>query len=353
MNAAQKILIIRLSSLGDILHTIPAVNSLRAAFPQARIDWLVEQRTAFLLSAVPAIDKIFVIDIGALKTHPWRPDSWRGVLRVIHALRSRHYDLCFDFQGLIKTGFLSFLSGARKRLGFSAGLVREWPAHWFYSRKLDRPSAPVHIVSQNLLLAELGGGVAVSQDLDLKVPDEDVCHIEMLRRHLNLKEFIVINPGGGWPTKRWSPARYGALADRIQTELKLQVVVTTGPGEEALYTSLTQTCGQPPPVHLQLHFLQLIPLLKKAHLLIAGDTGPFHLACALHRPVVGLFGPTSPIRNGPWSVEDESVEHKLPCSYCGGRSCTRQYECMEISVDEVFTSVVRRLERSSWKRANR
>lgn len=353
MNAAPKVLIVRLSSLGDILHTIPALNSLRAAFPRAKIDWLVEQRGAFLLSAVPAIDEIFAINIGALKTHPGRLDSWLGVLRVIQALRLRHYDLCFDFQGLLKTGFLSFLSGARKRLGFSAGLVREWPAHWFYNCKLEQPGVAVHIVSQNLLLAQLGGGVAVSQELDLKVPDEDVRHIELLLSHLNLKEFVVINPGGGWPTKRWSPARYAALADRIQLELKLQVVVTTGPGEESLHTSLMQACSQPPPAHLQLSFLQLIPLLKRAHLLIGGDTGPFHLACALHRPVVGLFGPTSSRRNGPWSVEDESVEHKLPCSYCGGRSCARHYECMEISVDEVFTSVVRRLERSSWKRADR
>jgi lipopolysaccharide heptosyltransferase I len=353
MNAAPKILIVRLSSLGDILHTIPALNSLRAAFPQAEIDWLVEEKAASLLSAVPAIDEIVAINIGALKSHPARPGSWRGVLRVIRALRARHYDLCFDFQGLIKTGFLSFVSGARERLGFSSRLVRERPAHWFYTRKLNHPGAAVHIVSQNLLLAQLGGGVAVSREVDLKVPDPEARHIDNLLNQQDLKEFVVINPGGGWPTKRWSPASYGVLAQRIQTELKLRVVVTTGPGEETLYTSLMQTCSHTPPIHLQLPFLQLIPLFKRARLIIGGDTGPFHLACALHRPVVGLFGPTSPIRNGPWSDEDESVEHKLPCSYCGGRSCTRRYECMEISVDDVFASVVRRLERSLRKRADR
>jgi lipopolysaccharide heptosyltransferase I len=352
MNSAPKVLIIRLSSLGDILHTVPALNSLRAAFPQARIDWLVEKRAAFLLSAVPGIDETFAINIGAVRTNPWSSDSWRGILRVVHALRARHYDLCFDFQGLIKTGLLSRLSRARKRFGFSAGLVREWPAHWFYNRRLDPPVAPVHIVSQNMLLAQLGGGVAVSRAVDLRIADDDERRIEKLMEHLNLKEFVVINPGGGWPTKRWSPLRYGALAARIQTELKLQVVVTTGPGEEAWYDSLLQSCSQPPPVHLQLPFLQLIPLLARAHLFIGGDTGPFHLACALRRPVVGLFGPTSPLRNGPWSAEDESVELKLDCSYCGGRSCTQQHACMDISVDEVFTSVVRRLERSSWKRAD-
>jgi ADP-heptose:LPS heptosyltransferase len=100
------------------------------------------------------------------------------VLRVIRALRSRHYDLCFDFQGLIKTGLICFASGARERLGFSSRLVREWPAHWFYTRQLKPPGAAVHIVSQNLLLAQLGGGVAVSQEVDLKVPDPEVRHID-------------------------------------------------------------------------------------------------------------------------------------------------------------------------------
>jgi heptosyltransferase I len=153
----------------------------------------------------------------------------------------------------------------------------------------------------------------------------------------------VINPGGGWPTKRWSAQRYGNLADKIAAELGLPAVVTTGPGEEALYQAIAASCRASLPRHFTVSFLQLIPLFKRTRLVIGGDTGPFHLACALGTPVVGIFGPTSPARNGSWRSGDEVVAHTLPCSYCYGRTCPTANECMDISVDEVFAAVVRRL----------
>jgi ADP-heptose:LPS heptosyltransferase len=137
--------------------------------------------------------------------------------------------------------------------------------------------------------------------------------------------------------------RYGDLAKRIITELGLPVVVTTGPGEETFFGSIAENCGGSRPHHFPVSFLQLIPLFRKARLVIGGDTGPFHLACALGTPVVGIFGPTSPVRNGAWRSEDEIVAHTLPCSSCYGRSCTAKNECMDIPVNEVFAAVARRL----------
>jgi lipopolysaccharide heptosyltransferase I len=339
-------LIVRLSSRGDLIHTIPAFQSLRRAFPEARIDWLVERRLEGILGAVAGIDQVLPIDTQTMRMHLLRRDGWQQLWEPIRAVRDRRYDVAIDFQGLLKTAFLSFLSGAKTRIGFSKALVRERPAHWFYHRFLQQPDVPIHVVRLNLLLAQVAGAGEAGIQVNLEASEPETAAIENRLRQQKLSEFIVINPGGGWPTKRWHPSRYGALAARIRKELDCRVVVTTGPGEEPLYQEISEASGGQPPAHLPVPFLQLIPLFKRARLLIAGDTGPFYLACALGTPVVGILGPTSPVRNGPWSPADEVVVRRLPCSFCNGRTCPTAMECMDISVDHVFAAVVRRLERA-------
>jgi lipopolysaccharide heptosyltransferase I len=346
MTDFRKLLIVRLSSLGDIIHTLPAYQSLRTAFPEARIDWLVERKLAFLLGAVDGIDEILPIDTHAMRKNLARPEGWQMFWEPIRAARARRYDVAIDFQGLLKTAFLSLLSGATTRIGFSRPLVRERAAHWLYHRTPAEPGSPMHVVRLNLLLAGEAGARSGELRVRLTASDEDTRTIESLLRREQLSEFVVLNPGGGWPTKRWKPACYGSLASRIEKELQLKTIVVTGPGEELLYQQITETCTEPLPAHFHVPFLQLIPLLRSARLLVAGDTGPLHLACALGAPVVGIMGPTSPVRNGPWSEIDEVVVHHLPCSFCNGRSCPTANECMDISVEEVFAAVVRRLQRT-------
>jgi lipopolysaccharide heptosyltransferase I len=346
MSEPKRILIIRLSSLGDILHALPAFQSLRAAFPQARIDWLVEGHTAFLLSAIDWIDEILCLDTRTLRKSPLRLEAWQQPWSVIRTLRRKRYDVSLDFQGLIKTGFLAFLAHAPVRIGLPKELVRERPAHWFYNHQLPTTPEPVHVIELNLGLAQLAGGISDTSPVRFKSDPADRREIEAILEREQLSGFIAINPGGGWPTKRWQPGRYAALADRILRELQLRVVVTTGPGEEALYEEVARHCIGAKPVHVHVSFLQLIPLFSRARLVVGGDTGPFHLACALRRPVVGLFGPTSPIRNGPYLNRNEMVYHRLSCSFCYGRTCPTQNECMAISVEEAFEAVVRCLDRT-------
>jgi heptosyltransferase-1 len=343
MNASPKILIIRLSSLGDILHVLPAFSSLRQFFPESKIEWLAATKSAFLLKAVPGIDKLHVIDTSSLLRFPVDWTAWRNAKDLIRDLRARHFDIAIDFQGLLKTAVLGFLTGAHIRLGFSRQLVRERPAHWFYHKTLEKPANPVHVLTLNQMLAALTGAQMVSTPIEFAISEEDSQTCDLLLDEPHIKEFIVINPGGGWPTKRWDPVRYGMLAKKIQEELKIPVVVTTGPGEDEFYRIIAAQCGNPAPLHLQCSFLQLIPLFRKARLLIGGDTGPFHLACAVGTQVVGIFGPTSPIRNGPWRNEDEVVARSLPCSGCYWRACPTRNECMDISVEEVFAGVIRRM----------
>jgi heptosyltransferase I len=345
MNNPKKILIIRLSSLGDIIHAFPAFNSLRTTYPDAQIDWLVEKRMAFLLDAVKGINNIFEVNLSWIKNNYFSIQPWVQLGNVIAKLRKQRYDLSLDFQGLLKTGLLSYFSGAEDRFGFSKILAREYPVHWFYNRTLNTAESRMHVVDLNFRLAQMAGAQTAPARLELREHPEDTGFVDALIERASLDAFVVINPGGGWPTKRWEPRRYGQLAGRIQEELHLPVVVTTGPGEELFFTEIVRNCGTPPH-HFQTSFLQLIPLFKRARLLIAGDTGPFHLACALGTPAVGIFGPTSPDRNGPWNSADKAVVRRLPCSFCGGRTCPTQIECMDVPVNDVFQSVVRRLQRN-------
>ncbi len=341
----RNILIIRLSSLGDILHALPAYQSLRDAYPEARIDWLVERRMAFLVSAIQGLDGIIEIDTPQLRKKPAAPEGWQAFLEAIRRLRRAGYDVSLDFQGLLKTAFLGLASGARTRLGFSHALVRERPAHWFYHRTLAGPGKPLHVVALNQLLAAEAGAPATTRPVQLSTSSADEAAVAERVSAAGVREFAVLNPGGGWPTKRWSPSRYGALASKIAGELGLPVVVTTGPGEAPLFDQIAACCPGPPPHHFQLPFLQLIPLFRRTRLFVGGDTGPFHLACALGTPTVGILGPTDPARNGPWSDADESVVRVLPCSFCNGRTCPTRNECMDIGVEQVFQAIAQRLRR--------
>jgi lipopolysaccharide heptosyltransferase I len=343
MEPPRKILIIRLSSLGDIIHALPAYQSLRHSFPEASIDWLVEDRMRFILTAVHGLDRVIPIDTVAPRRKAFSRSAWSSIVSAVRTMHRTRYDLSIDFQGLLKTGLLGLLSGARKRIGFGPGLVWEKPAHWFYTERVDQAGDASHVVDLNGLLAAAAGALPADGPVDLRVPQEIAQAVETRLEQQNLRNFAIINPGGGWPTKRWALHKYGELADRMADQLGIGVAVTTGPGEEALYEGISAASRIALP-HFQVPFLGLVPLMKRARLFISGDTGPFHLACALGVPVVGIFGPTSPSRNGPWSVRDVAVVHPLPCSYCHGRTCPTRNECMDISVDEVYAAVARRLE---------
>jgi lipopolysaccharide heptosyltransferase I len=338
MIGTSKFLVIRLGSLGDIIHALPACQSLKKSYPDALIDWIVEAKHAHLLSAVDFLNRIITIDTQSLRKMPWQWSEWHAAGRSIGVLRANSYDVAIDFQGLLKTAFLGLLSGARKRVGFPASLVREKPAHWFYHQVGPHPAGPQHVTQLNLSLLRSVGCDGQMHPIEFK-PDaeaEQIVATQLAKEAMS--RFLVVNPGGGWPTKRWNPERYGILAQRIIKELGYSVIVTTGPGEEQLYREMALKTEEPL-LHLQLSFIHLIPLLRRAHLFIGGDTGPFHLACALGTPVVGIFGPTSPARNGPWPGPDRVVHHVLPCSDCYGRSCPTANECMDISVEEVLQQV--------------
>lgn len=333
-------LIVRLGALGDIVHALPLAAALRAWRPDARIDWLVDVRHRAILDHVAGLSAVVTVDTRRLR-------GSTGLAAVIRRLRDASYDLAIDAQGLVKSAALAHLAGARRVLGFAPGHVREPLARWAYDEQVT-PRGP-HVVDKAMALAVAAGAPAGPPAFALRPPPSDV--VARVRSGLGLgstQPFALLNPGAAWPNKRWPADRFGALARTIRQRHGWRSIVVYGPGEEDLATAVVAASGGPdggaaalaPPTSLG----DLLALLAGASLVVSGDTGPLHLAAALGRPVVGLYGPTDPARNGPWATDDVTVSRAAVCHCSHQRRCHAARWCLEdVPVEEVAAAVDRRL----------
>jgi lipopolysaccharide heptosyltransferase I len=331
---ARSILIVRLGALGDLVHALPAAAALRTAWPDARIDWLVDGRYAALLELVPVVDKTFVI--GGPAREP--------VLPVIRALRRARYDLAIDFQGLLKSAALTRAVGARETVGFVAPQLREPLASVFYSRRV-RGDDSGHVVRKNLSLVEALGvsGPAIASPLNATESTVPGAVRQLLQLDARGR-FGVINPGAGWPNKQWPAGRYGAIAAHLLARHGMPSVVTWGRGERALADAVAAASGGAAAVAPSTAVADLVELSRAAAIFVAGDTGPMQLAAAVGTPVVGVFGPTNPLRNGPWDPADAWVSRFDDCECHHKRRCRRETPCIDtITTEEVAAAVDRRL----------
>lgn len=279
----DSLLVIRLSAFGDVIHTIPAVVALREALPGTEIAWAVEPAYAELVEIVARVRPIRV----ALK-------QW-SVSRILAARRDvRGFGTAIDFQGLIKSALIARASGARHRYGFARDVIREKPAAWFVNRPVAIDPAR-HVVEWNLDLAR-----AVAPSIN-GVPHVDFApFVEDGGRDASAprENRVVLLPGAGRPEKQWPVDRFAELARRIGSD----ALVAWGPGEESLARAIGAEVAP------ATNFRELAFLLSRARLVIGADTGPLHLAAALRTPVIGLYGPTNPARNGPYGQLDRVVE---------------------------------------------
>ena len=331
--ADPRFLLIRLGSLGDIIHALPAASALRDAFPEARIDWAVEPRWARLLEENPDISEVISVD----------RKSAAGIAATVRRLRSAKYTCAVDFQALYKSAILGYASGASRRVGFQSSYAREGPAVLFYTDRLN-PRGP-HKVDHNLTLVEHVGAGNSKPRFPLAVHREDEDSVASEMQVHNLKQYFVVNPGGGWQSKCWPPERYGELARKLSERFGWRGVVSVGPGEEHLASRVIAAAGDLPPVVISLGLGPLMPLLMRAKFVVSADTGPLHLASALGAPVVGLFGPTDPSRNGPYSPQDIVVRNPRSCETTYRRGRGYAPSMLSISVEQVFDAVLGRLER--------
>lgn len=359
------VLIVKLSSIGDVVHTLPAAALLRRALPDARIAWVVERRAAAILKDSPVIDELIEFD-----SRVWRRAFLRGsgigeVRARLGQLREApgvngtgRADIALDFQGLIKSGLLAFASRAKRRIGFETDDLRETPSRVFLTEQVGT-SELKHVIEKNLALARaaLPSSTPISQtglsnngyEFPIAVSPGDEKYIDAIIEN-GRTGFAIINPGGGWPTKLWPSQRYAELADWLWSDCALASFVTYGPGEEALARSVADGArsGAARPIASTLK--QYVALARRASLFVGGDTGPLHLAAASGTPIVGLYGPTSAERNGPFDHRDITVGRDLWCrADCHRRSCWH-WECMDIPLSDVQRAIVKRLSSAREKR---
>lgn len=347
-----RFLVVRLGSLGDIVHALPVAAALRERYPDARLDWLVDARHAALLDLVPVVDRrIIVSPSGRLRVdRPGHPGDRRfsgraGVLGAIRFLRQQQYDAAVDLQGLIKSAVLARASGARRVIGFDRAHLREPQARALYTESVVPPTG-IHVVAKNLaVLPALGSPVPTTPRFPIDVPFSPA--LEALRATLGESPaagYALINPGAAWPNKRWPPARFGATAGALRHRHGLASVVSWGPGEESLAQHVVAASDGAAVAAPATSVGDLLAIARDAALAISGDTGPLHLAAAAGTPVVALFGPTDPRRNGPWSPDDVSLSRFADCVCHYERRCRRERPCIEdISVEDLLGAIERRL----------
>lgn len=345
----MRILFVKLGSIGDVVHTLPALAAVRRALPRAEISWVVERRAAEILRDNPLLDRLIEVDTKALRRLPVSGETLLAPRQQLRRLRASTFDTALDFQGLLKSSAIARLSGAKLRYGFAREALRE-PASRFLLTKSIKTPARCHVIAKNLALVSGALGVNVPVDpadfefpIDVKPAHEGEAN-EALR---NIESrFAILNPGGGWPTKLWSADRFGALADELWTHHGLRSVVTYGPGEDDLANHVVKTSRSGRAIACSLSLKGFFVLARRAAVYIGGDTGPTHLAVAARTPIVGLFGPTEWWRNGSPHEVDVCVERNdIGCRIdCHRRSCS-VWICMNIEVERVLNAVGERLKR--------
>jgi lipopolysaccharide heptosyltransferase II len=336
----SRILIIKPSSLGDIVHALPTVAALRRRFPSARITWLVKHEWAEVLEGNPHLDEVLALD---LSPKGW-PAAWRAV-------RAGRFDTVVDLQGLLRSAVLGWISGAPLRIGFANG--REG-SPWFYTERVSVPSPSMHAVDRYLLMTKYLGadpGEVKPSDFPLPHDTQAEARIEALLAATGVQAgamLVAMNPSARWETKRWPFESFAAVGDRLQQDGAARVLLIGGrderpTGEQVLRAMRTMSVDLMGRTTLK----ELIALLRRVRLLVTNDSGPMHLASAVGTPVIALFGPTDPDRTGPYGAGHTVLRSGVPCSPCFSRRCANAVtmECLTtIHPEQVIEAALRLLE---------
>jgi heptosyltransferase I len=323
-----RFLVVRLGSLGDIVHAFPAVSGLRNSFSGAEIIWLTHPKWEFLVNSSDLASEIWTLDTR----------NWSSVRSILDRIRKHRFETAIDYQGLWKSAAIPFLAGVPRRIGFSSETVREVGVPLLYTDRV-RVTPGKHIANENGELSLRAGASAATGPVTLKVSHEDE---KILRARIETEgivdDYIVLSPGGGWRSKCWPAERYGLLAAKIFDEFGIRSVINVGPGEEDLATVVVRSAGVAQPLPFSGSLGQLMALLRNAGAVVAGDTGPLHLADALGARVVAIFGPTDPQRNGPYR-KSGIVLRSQGATTTYKRDSESHLSVLRITVDEVLKSL--------------
>lgn len=322
------------------MHALPVLAGLRARYPEAHLAWLVGTPFAPLLEGHPLLDEVIPFDrkrYGKM----WRSAAaLRAFLRFAGDLRRRRFDLVVDLQGLFRSAFLSWVSGAAERVGFAGAREAAWI---FYSRRVHCPDQARHAVERNLCVAEALGlsGVELEFPLGLRSAEHDAARSRLAEAAgRSVAAYTAIIPGARWATKRWSVAGWAALIDRLHEAALPPCVLLGSPSDRALADDVKQRChAQVVDLTGRTTLRELAALLDLADLVICHDSGPMHIAAALDTPVVAIFGPTDPACTGPYSARARVVRPVVDCWPCRLRECGHHTCLRDLSVETVFAEV--------------
>lgn len=331
----HRTLIVRLSAVGDVVHTLPVAAALADAGHE--VVWVVQSAARPLVERNPAVAT-------TVSVPPRRPFSPRALRAARRALRAARPTVALDLQGLWKSAAWAWASGAPRTIGFDRAARREPSSAILLNELVALPAAVRHVIDKNLALLGAVGIAAVGRrDFPLPRRDGERAAIARALGELGVERPVLLHPGGGWASKLWPAERYGALAARLAAR-GLPTVVSWGPSERELGERVVAASGGVAKLAPAASLLELAALAEASRAIVAADTGPLHLACAVGAPAVALFGPTDPARNGPWSPADIVVARRPPCFPCHRRDCPTHAGVMaEIPVDEVERALVGRL----------
>lgn len=338
--ADERFLIVRLSSLGDIIFTLPMLAALRDTFCRSHIAWVVNERWKPLLEGNPDLNDIITLPNSSIS----------AFFQCGKRLRENNYTCVIDVQGLYKSALLSKLTHVKQRIGYSFSFAREGAASLFYSQRV-KPTTK-HMVDMNLELSAAAGAKIGAPRFPLTISGDAQSTVNQFLTSLKISRYAVLSPGGGWLSKLWPADRFSELALKLWDLHGLRIIINCGPGEAQLTEIVVANSAAAMPIIVQYGIPETMALLRGAELVVAADSGPLHLANALGTPVVGLYGPTSPDRNGPYGGRDIVVRNldDADTTYKRGNSYSEEME--SITVEQVMEAVEERLARRALERAN-
>ncbi|MBI5815164.1 MAG: lipopolysaccharide heptosyltransferase I [Nitrospinae bacterium] len=329
-----RILVIKLSAMGDVVHTFPVVAAVKKARPDISLDWVVAEGYRELVGLSRHVDNVILFKRKEWGSF-WKPGVLSQISGFLRNVREKEYDAVVDLQGLLRSGLITAAARSPLKIGFD--YAREG-ATLFYNRKIGRPPGQVHAIERYLgALKEIGIPFQGGPDYGISVPQRETLWAETVTPK---EPFAVVNPNARWKTKRWSAEKFAGLVKELEKRHGMRSVIIGGPDDVKTGAQLASMAG---PAAMDLTgkggFAHLAALLGRAAVMFTNDSGPMHLAVALNIPVVAVFGPTNPNLTGPYGPGNMVVAASVDCSPCYKRECEKGMECMDsISVESVLTA---------------
>lgn len=336
----KRILLIKPSAIGDVVHALPILNLLRRRWPEAHISWLVTPGCAGLLEGHPQLDEVILFERHRY-AKLWRdPESLMELVALTRELRRGQYDLAVDLQGLFRSGWLTYQTRAPIRVGFDNAREFAWLG---YTYRVPVQTMEQHALERYLSITDLLG---CGREVEFVFATDDADRKFAANLTRGIERYALLFPGTNWATKRWPVAHFADIVQPLEKQFGLRCIVSGSSGEAQLASQIRGAVNLAGKTNLR----QLTALIERASLVISNDSGPMHIAAALGRPLVALFGPTNPTRTGPYQREESVVRLDIPCSPCYARKCLHQSCLRWLRVDAVMRAVENELSQATSER---